>query len=138
LGHTLWLEKEKIYTVHEYPASKGLEHFIAYETEDQKTLFGFLRLREPSDNAFRPEILNPSATIIRELHVYGKLVGLGKFPRTLEWQHRGIGKQLISMAEEKSVERGFKKMAVTSALGVKEYYRKFGFEEDGPYMSKTL
>jgi len=27
---------------------------------------------------------------------------------------------------------------VTSALGTKQYYRKFGYTYDGPYMSKAL
>lgn len=138
LGDTSWIEKEKKYHFVQYPASDGKEHFISFETFDKETLFGFLRLREPSSYAFRPETLDPSATIIRELHVYGKLVGIGKLPKKLDWQHRGIGQKLISIAEEISIERGFKKILVTSGLGVKDYYRKFGFKKDGVYMEKRL
>jgi elongator complex protein 3 len=138
LGITSWIEKEKNYNTAEYPASDGLEHFISYETDDKETLFGFLRLREPSSYTFRPETLDPAATIIRELHVYGKLVGIGKIPKELEWQHRGIGQKLISIAEELSIERGFKKIIVTSGLGVRDYYHKLGFERTGLYMGKRL
>lgn len=138
LGDNSWIDKEKKYHYDEYPASNGIEHFISFETFDKITLFGFLRLREPSSYAFRPETQDQQSTIIRELHVYGKLVGIGKLPRELEWQHRGIGKKLISIAEELSIERGFKKILVTSGLGVKDYYRKFGFKNDGVYMGKRL
>jgi elongator complex protein 3 len=139
LGHLDWIGKDKSYHIHEYPASEGIEHFITYETTDQETLFGFLRLREPSSSAFRPEIRSTPTTLIRELHVYGRLVGLGKLPREMtDWQHRGIGKKLISMAEEISIERGYEKILVTSGLGVRDYYRKLGFQNDGVYMSKML
>jgi elongator complex protein 3 len=30
-----------------------------------------------------------------------------------------------------------RKILVTSGLGVKEYYHKLGYSDDGPYMSKT-
>ncbi len=29
-------------------------------------------------------------------------------------------------------------MIIISAIGVREYYRKFGYELEGPYMSKIL
>ncbi len=136
LGDTSWIEKEKKYQIVQYPASDGVEHFISFETLDKRTLFGFLRLREPSVYTFRPETLDPPATIIRELHVYGKLVGIGKHPKKLEWQHRGVGKELITIAEEISIEKGYHKILVTSGLGVRDYYRKVGFVQEGLYMAK--
>ncbi len=138
LGDLSWREKDQKYQIFEYPTSDGIEHFISFETSDKKTLFGFLRLREPSAYAFRPETLDPLSTIIRELHVYGKLVGIGKLPKDLEWQHRGIGRKLISIAEEISSERGYQKILVTSGLGVRDYYHKLGFKKDGVYMGKRL
>jgi elongator complex protein 3 len=33
---------------------------------------------------------------------------------------------------------GAKKMLVTSAVGTREYYKKFGYEREGPYVSKRL
>jgi elongator complex protein 3 len=138
LGDTSWIGKEKKFNFIQYSASEGIEHFISFETIDNETLFGFLRLRELSSNTFRPETIDPSVTIIRELHVYGKLVGIGKIPKELEWQHRGIGQKLISIAEEISIDKGFNKILVTSGLGVRDYYRKFGYKKDGVYMGKRL
>jgi len=133
-----WESKDKQFKIHTYNASQGIEHFISYETDDSKTLFGFLRLREPSSSAFRSEVKNQPTSIIRELHVYGRLVNLGKTPQDFEWQHRGFGQKMIQIAEEISIERGYEKIIVTSGLGVRDYYRKLGFTQDGPYMSKKL
>ena len=117
-----------------YDASGGREIFISYETK--KALFGFVRLRIPS-KPFRKEITNKTA-LIRELHVYGKTLGVGKKGESS--QHKGIGKKLMSEAERIAKnEFGSEKMVVISGLGVKEYYRKnFGYKKDGPYMSKSL
>ncbi|MHA1994921.1 MAG: tRNA uridine(34) 5-carboxymethylaminomethyl modification radical SAM/GNAT enzyme Elp3 [Candidatus Hodarchaeales archaeon] len=133
-----WLEKKKLIHSYEYLASDGIEHFISFDTDDKKTLFGFLRLRETSNDSFRPEIKDQNAVIIRELHVYGQLVGLGQIPGNLEWQHRGLGTKLIEKAEEIALERDYRKILVTSALGVRDYYRKQGFRQIGPYMGKSL
>ncbi|MHA1976281.1 MAG: tRNA uridine(34) 5-carboxymethylaminomethyl modification radical SAM/GNAT enzyme Elp3 [Candidatus Hodarchaeales archaeon] len=133
-----WSEQGKKMHSYAYSASNGVEHFISYDTEDKKTLFGFLRLREPSNDSFRPEIKYQEAVIIRELHVYGQLVGLGQLPRISEWQHRGLGAKLIKKAEEIALERDYRQILVTSALGVRDYYRKQGFQQIGPYMGKDL
>lgn len=137
-GDISWKEKEKKVKFQTYKASGGKEHFISYETADSRTLFGFLRLREPSEYSFRKEISDSNSTIIRELHVYGRLVSLGKSPVESEWQHRGLGQNLIQKAEEYSLSKGFRKILVTSGLGVKDYYQNLGFEPEGPYMGKKL
>ena len=137
-GDISWREKEKKVKIQTYNASSGIEHFISYETTDSKTLFGFLRLREPSEYSFRKEICESNSTIIRELHVYGRVVSLGKTPVESEWQHRGLGQKLIQKAEELSLSKGFSKILVTSGLGVKDYYQKLGFQPEGPYMGKQL
>ncbi len=137
-GNFSWNEKEKEIKISSYEASGGMEHFISFETTDSKTLFGFLRLREPSELSFRKEIPYSDTAIIRELHVYGQLVSLGKTPVGSEWQHRGLGRKLIQKAEEVSLSKGFRKILVTSGLGVKDYYQKQGFQPVGPYMGKQL
>ncbi|PIN90017.1 tRNA uridine(34) 5-carboxymethylaminomethyl modification radical SAM/GNAT enzyme Elp3 [Candidatus Pacearchaeota archaeon CG10_big_fil_rev_8_21_14_0_10_32_14] len=53
-------------------------------------------------------------------------------------QHQGLGKQLMKEAEEISSKNGFKKIAVISGVGVREYYKKMGYELDGEYMVKKL
>jgi len=54
------------------------------------------------------------------------------------WQHKGYGGLLLSEAERISREDyDRRKVVVTSALGTKQYYRRLGYEDDGPYVSKT-
>ena len=33
---------------------------------------------------------------------------------------------------------GYDKIAVTSGIGVRDYYRKFGYVREGPYMTKKI
>ncbi len=53
-------------------------------------------------------------------------------------QHHGLGKRLLVKAEEMALERGYRKMAIISAVGTREYYRKLGYELVGEYMVKDL
>jgi len=41
-------------------------------------------------------------------------------------------------AEKISRENGFKKIAVISGVGVREYYKKLGYKKEGEYMVKKL
>lgn len=123
--------------VRRYEASEGEEFFISMEDQVNDVLLGYLRLRFPSDKAHRPEIADVKTSIIRELRVLGPLVPVGKYASD-EYQHKGCGRMLLEKAEEISVERSCEKILVTSALGTKRYYMRFGYEYDGPYMSKKL
>ncbi len=116
-----------------YDACGGIERFISIEDVEKNILIGFLRLRF-SDNPHRKELSN--AALVRELHVYGPMVPIGS--RTDGWQHRGYGEELLSETERIAKENGFDKIAITSGVGVRDYYRKFGYELDGPYMIKDL
>ena len=120
-----------------YEASEGTEFFVSIEDLMTDILIGYLRLRFPSEKAHRPEAANERAALIRELRVCGPLVPVGKHVREA-YQHKGCGRLLLGRAEKISCEDGFKKILVTSALGTKQYYRKFGYVYDGPYMSKSL
>ncbi|MFB0560797.1 MAG: tRNA uridine(34) 5-carboxymethylaminomethyl modification radical SAM/GNAT enzyme Elp3 [Candidatus Lokiarchaeia archaeon] len=144
IGHVLrrnqnLLEKEEI-SLHKesYSASEGREIFISYENRDRSVLVGFLRLRQPSEYVHRPEIQNCESMIVRELRVYGPLVPIHEKPKN-EWQHRGYGKNLISLAEKIAREEyDAKKLLVLSGIGVREYYYKLGYKPDGFYVSKKL
>jgi len=121
-----------------YEASEGQEIFMSAEDPDRDVLIGFLRLRVPSPNAHRPEIAVHRCTIVRELHVYGPLVPVGKH-LAKAWQHKGYGAILLSKAEQITRDEfGLRKILVISALGTKQYYRRFGYRHDGVYMSKML
>lgn len=120
----------------DYNASSGTEVFLSFEDVKKDILIGFLRLRIPG-NPFRAEIDRKTA-LVRELHVYGPMVEIGEKPR-FEWQHRGYGQELLKEAEIISREEfDMNKILVTSGIGVREYYRKFGYRRDGVYMGKEL
>jgi len=117
-----------------YAASEGLEYFISIENKDR--ILGFCRLRLPSQS-LRKEITNDSA-LIRELHVYGSAVNIGKEGSKGQAQHKGFGKKLLNAAEDIARKAGKRKMVVISGVGVREYYRKLGYKKEGPYMAKKL
>ncbi len=95
-------------------------------------------MRFPSQNAHRSEI-TPSTAIVRELHIYGQEVAVGSEPKkSIHAQHRGLGKKLLERSEEIAKESGFNKMVIISGIGVRDYYRKYGYITDGPYVSKKL
>jgi elongator complex protein 3 len=119
-------------------ASGGLEFFISAEDRINDVLIGYVRLRIPSEKATRPEIANENSAIIRELRVYGPLVPVGRH-LSEAWQHQGYGGILLSEAERLSREEyKINKMVVISALGTKQYYKQFGYNYDGPYVSKKF
>ena len=121
-----------------YEASDGLETFISAEETKNDILIGYARLRLPSEKAHRKEVKTKACSIVRELHIYGSLVPIGKHSNEA-WQHKGFGSRLMAKAESITrKEYGLKKILVISALGTKQYYRKLGYRPDGVYMSKTL
>jgi elongator complex protein 3 len=117
-----------------YTACRGTEHFISYEDVENDILIALLRLRFPFE-PHRSEL--EDAALVRELHVYSELVGLGK-RKAESWQHRGYGARLLQKAEELAMNEGYRKMAVMSGIGVREYYERFGYEREGPFMLKSL
>jgi elongator complex protein 3 len=117
--------KLKIKTT-KYKASKGTEYFIEMINQDN-ILFGLLRLR-----------LDKLATI-RELHVYGKALNLTESSKDAS-QHKGIGKQLLQEAEKISKKKSYKILRIISGVGVREYYKKLGYNLDKKniYMEKIF
>ncbi len=120
-----------------YRASKGVEVFLSFEDSANDLLIGFCRLRMPFE-PFRPEFTNSTA-VIRELHVFGSQVGIGKKSLDSE-QHKGFGVSLVRMAEQIAKESfGADKLLVISGVGAREYYKnKLGYVRDGIYMAKML
>ena len=142
VGHLSLKEKLRIAPEHvrtivqEYEASEGHEVFISIEEPEQDALIGYLRLRFPSSKAHRNEIDNSTA-VVRELHVYGTEVPIGrKYPDA--WQHMGFGRRLLEEAESRAREHGAQQILVLSALGTKQYYGHSGYDPVGPYMGKKL
>ena len=118
--------------------NEGEDIFICAEDTQNDVLVGYLRLRMPSGKAHRMEITDKPCAIVRELHVYGTMVPVGK-RLARAWQHRGYGNTLLSEAERITREEyGRRKVVVISALGTKQYYMRTGYSYDGPYVSKLL
>ncbi len=120
----------------DYESSGGEEVFLSYDDAGDR-IYGFLRLRRPSQGAHRDEVTEGS-TIVRELHVYGRSLQLGRRDRD-GIQHAGLGRRLMGEAERISREEmDAKKILVISAVGTREYYRRLGYALEGPYMAKGL
>ncbi len=121
-----------------YDASGGTEIFLPLEDVQQDILVGYLRLRIPGEHAHRPEVVDQNAALIRELHVLGQTVPVGERVDDA-LQHKGYGSRLLREAERVAREDyDRRKMLVISALGTKAYYARFGYQPNGPYMSKPL
>jgi elongator complex protein 3 len=105
-----------------YPAGGSEEHFISFVTPDDR-LAGFLRLSLPG--------------IIREVHVFGQSLAVGAEQNGAA-QHSGLGTELLQRAETIATHKGFKRMAVISAVGTRLYYLERGFERGELYLVKKL
>ena len=124
----------------DYKASKGYETFLSYEHSSEKVLFGYLRMRKPSNLAHRPELNNGDTMIVREVRVVGEIVPTDFKPyRKTQIQHRGFGKNLIENAEKIAREDfDATKLSVISGIGARDWFYDLGYTLDGPYVSKSL
>lgn len=141
----------------DYVANKGWETFLSYEDVKQDILIGLLRLRKCSVDTFRselkdgqnentrlsgdkyhPAVRNSNVSMVRELHVYGSAVGVSRND-TRKYQHQGYGSLLVAEAERIARnEHGSRKLAIISGVGTRNYYARFGYRLEGPYMVKDL
>lgn len=129
-------EDEVILRRRDYSASKGSEIFLSYETKAGDTILGFLRLRKVA-RPHRAEL--DGSAVVRELHIYGQAISIGISDRGDSYQHKGLGMKLLKEAERISKDDlGVDKIAIISAVGTRQYYKKFGYRQDGPYVSKEL
>ncbi len=137
-----------------YRASQGREWFLSFENHEHTKVYAFLRLRindKPEENILE-ELKN--ASLVRELHVYGKMIPATPSADAQDddnesaletqglvisnTQHLGLGKRLMAEAERITLEQGLHKVAVISGIGVRNYYRKLGYELEGTYVTKNL
>jgi ELP3 family radical SAM enzyme/protein acetyltransferase len=125
-GHQL--PSQLFYRVYQYQSSGGTEYFIACEDESANVLCGFVRLR-----------INEVAWI-RELHVYGQLIKtISPTPLANKVQSIGIGRKLMTMAEEIIKYYNIHKVLVIAGEGTKRYYEKLGYHEgEYGYMVKLF
>ena len=129
------IAKAKLIT-REYQASEGTEIFLSYEYKNK--IYAFLRLRfnNSSQQNIFPELDN--ASLVRELHVYGKMTPVDQDQEISQTQHLGLGKKLMAEAEKITKENNLNKIAVISGIGVRNYYKKLGYKLENTYMTKKI
>jgi ELP3 family radical SAM enzyme/protein acetyltransferase len=100
-----------------------------YGCGKENKIYGFLRLRlseKSGENAF--PVLKKKG-LIRELHVYGKVKTTYSTTDISKSQHHGFGGLLLKSAEEiAKMEGDVDGMAVISGVGVRNYYRRHGYD----------
>jgi elongator complex protein 3 len=112
-----------------YSTISGQNYFLSFDTADG-ALLGFCRLHLPFLKEISPELKGEA--MIREVHVYGQSLGIGFYKEGVS-QHQGLGKALIQRAKEIARKAGYHSLAVISAVGTRNYYRKLGFEDGELY-----
>jgi len=123
-----------------YQASGGTEIFLSFEEPSTDRLASLLRLRLPASRSAEDAPIFPAlegAALIRELHTYGRHLPLHDHQEAA--QHRGLGARLLQEAERIAREEfGVRRLAVIAGVGVREYYRRLGYELQDTYMVKQL
>ena len=129
------IEKAEL-VIREYNGVESTEYFISYESPDKRILYGFLRLRinDNNNDIIYKEL--EDCSFIRELHVYGSIVGHSSKEGSV--QHMGFGKKMMKVAEDISRARGFNRVAVISGVGVRGYYASQDYKLVKDYMIKEL
>jgi len=80
--------------------------------------------------------------VLREVRVLGEVLPLGARPSdargSLQWQHRALGARLLAQAEQAARSWGLRRLVVMAGMGARPYFRRLGYELDGPYMVRAL
>lgn len=118
-----------------YQTQVSTEKFLQFVYQDK--ILAFLRLSLPKNATNKVFSELDGAAMIREIHVYGRSLNLGQKPST-KAQHFGFGRRLIARAARISRQHGFRRLAVISAIGTKEYYRQRGFSDGELYQFLEL
>ena len=120
-----------------YSSNGCEEHFLSYNTPDDH-LAGFMRLSLPGEGAAFTGLkdLNQAA-IIREVHIFGESIPVGRDLAGAA-QHAGLGTTLLAEGERIAAEGGFQKIAVISAVGTRTYYLNRGYKRGELYLVKDL
>lgn len=119
-----------------YQTLGGREIFLEF-VDNADRLYASLRLRLPQkkDNQAVFSVLKEAA-LIRELHTYGRSLAVGeKAPVS---QHQGLGERLLRAAEKIARAHNYPQIAVISGVGVRDYYRRFGYRLSQTYLVKKL
>jgi elongator complex protein 3 len=113
------------------------EHFLSFVTPEDK-IAGFLRLSLPGPDSPATGLKDlEGAAIVREVHVYGQSLEVGR-EQSGAAQHAGLGTRLLAEAERIARAKKYRRMAVIAAVGARQYYLERGFERGELYLVKNL
>ena len=133
--HTEYDINNGCYFRDKYISDAGINYCISYESKDRRALFGFIRLFIPKEN-HSPEFgILKNKGLIRELHVYGNVVSVGK-DEEHSVQHKGVGMNLEWIANNVAWFHNCNGIAVISGEGVRGYYYKLGYSDHSTYVVK--
>jgi elongator complex protein 3 len=120
-----------------YHADGAEQHFLSFVTlKDQ--IAGFLRLSLPGSDSPATSLADlDNSAIIREVHIYGQSLAVGTEQNGAA-QHMGLGTRLLVMADNIAHTKGYRRMAVISAVGTRKYYLERGFERGELYLVKRI
>ena len=155
--HSKYYNLPASYNIYKNKANNGTDYFISYESRDKVALFGFIRLRFSNSDKNKEFNVLKERALIRELHVYGNTNSVktdkdkdkdkdkekdkdkDKQKTTFKGaQHKGIGKNLLKIAEKISLQHAYKGIVVISGEGVKNYYKNNGYYERETFMVKDF
>jgi elongator complex protein 3 len=120
-----------------YQTGTAEEHFISFVTPEDG-LAGFIRLSLPNADSPQTGLQDlDGAALIREVHVYGQSLAVGA-EQAGAAQHAGLGTRLLREADSVAQAHGYRRMAVISAVGTRQYYLDRGFERGELYLIKSL
>lgn len=126
--------------IRRYRSSMGWEYFLSFE-DGLGYLYGLLRLLLPdTDKTVDFAGLGKETAMVRELHIYGQMAGL-KAEKIQWWsveQHKWFGSQLVAAAEKIAGHSAYTKLSIIAGVGVKAYYRKLWYADEGTYVVKSL
>ena len=132
------------YDSEQYDTKNGINYYITANLNPicsknpvKQTLVGHLRLFIPIKPINQLKVLTDS-TIVREVHVYGKMLPTYNKSNLSNSQGRGIGSKMLQIAEELTSKHGYNKVAIISGVGVRDFYRKNGYILYENYMTKTM
>ncbi|KAK2549777.1 Elongator complex protein 3 [Acropora cervicornis] len=123
----------------DYVANGGWETFLSYEDPEQDILYPFAaNLYYLNVTSLVTEVLFPLVHVILQNSNIKVPFPEEVRPYTLN-NLKGFGMLLMEEAERIALqEHGSVKIAVISGVGTRNYYRKIGYELEGPYMVKSL
>ena len=133
--HPHYKFEDSKYKIRRYQGGDGIEYFISLESVDSKAIFGFCRLRIAPQDYIPVFTTLSNKGLIREIHVYNKLVPVGKKGRKTT-QHRGVGKSLLKIVEWISWTYNLEGVAVITGEGVRQYYHKQGYKDEQTFAVK--